>query len=183
MSVITGIQYQVAYSTAEDLPMIYSFFEEAIAYIKQHNYVGWETYDKKFIEQDINNKLQFKIVSNDTILCVFSICMADELIWRERENHDAVYLHRIVVNPACKGQKQFQKILHWIIYQAGRKGLKYIRMDTWAKNPGIIQYYESFGFRFIEHYTTPDTTDLPGQHRNLMVALLQLELNNSTSSI
>ena len=183
MHTTTSVHYQVEKTTVEDLPEIYYFFEAAIAYIRLNNYVGWETYDKNFIEHDMKNKLQFKVVSNGTMLCVFSICFSDELIWRERENHEAVYLHRIVVNPACKGQKQFQKILHWIIYQAGRKGLKYVRMDTWAQNKEIVQYYESFGFGFIENYTTPDTPDLPKQHRNLMVSLLELPLNNSTSSI
>jgi hypothetical protein len=49
-------------------------------------------------------------------------------------------------------------------------------MDTWAENEKIIGYYRSYGFLFVESYTTPDTQDLPLQHRNLHVALLELAL-------
>ena len=89
---------------------------------------------------------------------------------------NAIYLHRIVVNPSFKGQKQFKKTLKWTQEFAKKKELKYIRMDTWAENPNIINYYKSFGFKHIEDYTTPNTTELPEQHRNLKVALLELEL-------
>jgi len=79
-------------------------------------------------------------------------------------------------NPEFKGQRQVEKILNWIIDLAKEKGLKYVRMDTWADNPNIIAYYKSYGFYFIENYTTANTPELPGQHRNLKVALLEFEL-------
>ena len=49
-------------------------------------------------------------------------------------------------------------------------------MDTWAGNEKLINYYKSYGFRFIENYTTANTEDLPEQHRNLKVALLELTI-------
>lgn len=169
-------KHNILNTSKEDLPFIYSLYEEAIAYIKKNNYVGWTTYDKDFIKNDIENNLQFKIVQDDHILCLFSICFSDKLIWRKKEKGNAVYLHRIVVNPIFKGHKQFDKVLHWVYEFATKTGLKYIRMDTWADNPNIISYYKSFGFRHIEDYTTPNTPKLPKQHRNLKVALLELEV-------
>lgn len=168
--------YQIENTSTADLNFIYTLFEEAIIYIKMNNYVGWTTYDKNFIKQDIDKNLQFKITIGNDILCVFSICFSDVLIWREREKGDAIYLHRIVVNQKFKGQKQFEKILNWIIEFGNEKGLKYIRMDTWADNPNIIEYYKSYGFQFLENYTTPNTPELPDQHRNLKVALLEMKL-------
>jgi hypothetical protein len=69
-----------------------------------------------------------------------------------------------------------EKILNWIVEFANGNGLKYIRMDTWADNPNIIDYYKSYGFQFLENYTTPDIPELPDQHRNLKVALLEMKL-------
>src|SRR6476620_2142050 len=100
-------KYQILNTEVKDLKFIYCLFEEAISYIKKKKYVGWTTYDKNFIKQDIANRLQFKITSNGNILCVFSVCYSDAVIWREMEEGDAMYLHRIVVNPEFKGQKQF----------------------------------------------------------------------------
>lgn len=46
-------------------------------------------------------------------------------------------------------------------------------MDTWAANPTIIKYYKSFGFEFIENFTTPDNEELPVHNRNLALTLLE----------
>jgi mannose-6-phosphate isomerase-like protein (cupin superfamily) len=57
-----------------------------------------------------------------------------------------------------------------------KKQLTAVRIDTWAANEKLIAYYKSYGFQFIENYTTPNDEGLPLQHRNLHVALLELEV-------
>jgi ribosomal protein S18 acetylase RimI-like enzyme len=170
------MNYKISNTELSNLKFIYQLFDEAIFYMKANKYIGWTTYDKNYLINDLENKNQFKITIDEEILVVFSICYNDPLIWREMEKGDAIYLHRIVVNPKFKGQKQFDKILNWIKIFAAEKGLKYIRMDTWADNPNIIEYYKSFGFSHIEDYTTPNINELPEQHRNLKVALLEFKL-------
>ncbi len=112
------------------------------------------------------------------ILCIFSIQYNDPFIWRDRDQDDALYLHRIVVNLEFKGQKQFEKVLKWAKQFARQNGLKFVRMDTWADNKKIIHYYRSFGFEFIENYKTPNAPELPSQNRNLNVALLEMKVND-----
>ena len=160
-------------TTVDDLDFIYHLFDEAILYQKKKGFPVWNGYDKNVLKADVKNKLQYKITEDDTILCVFSICLHDPIIWREKEKEDAIYLHRIVVNPRYKGQKQFEKILSWAKGFAKRKNLSYIRIDTWGDNQSILNYYQSYGFKFIENYTTPTTENLPIQHRNLYLALLE----------
>ncbi|MCK6616815.1 MAG: cupin domain-containing protein [Cyclobacteriaceae bacterium] len=164
-------------ATTDDLPLIYQLFEEAIHFQKQNGYIGWNSYDKDFVKSDIQNALLFKIVRDQNVLGIFSICYNDELIWREKEQGNAVYLHRIVLNQKFKGEKLFRLVLDWAIRFAVEIKRSYIRMDTWADNDKIISYYKSYGFEFIENYTTPGTGELPIQHRNLNVALLELNVN------
>jgi hypothetical protein len=52
-------------------------------------------------------------------------------------------------------------------------------MDTWAKNPTLIDYYKTFGFNVIEDYTLPDSPALPVHNRNLRVTLLERPLTGS----
>jgi len=169
--------YSVINTTTEDLPLIYWMFEEAIAYQKKNHYPGWNSYDKEFLQHEIDKMLQLKIVENGNILCVFSICFSDPLISRERDTGNSIYLHRITVNPKYKGQNQFAKVLAWAVEYARENKLETIRMDTWANNPTIINHYLGYGFQFLENYTTPDTDELPEQHRNLCVALLELSIH------
>lgn len=171
------MSHQIIPATINDLPIIFDLFEKAIQYQKSNEYIGWNSYDKNFIKVDIHQGLLYKIISGDSIHCIFSVCYADKLIWREREKGDAIYLHRIVLNREFQGFKMFRVVLHWAIKQVRDQNLKYVRMDTWAGNAKLIDYYKGYGFQFIENYTTQDTTDLPVQHRNLNVALLQFEVS------
>lgn len=170
------MKYIITNSDNDDLPLIYNLFENAIEFLKANNYIGWNSYDKKFIKSDIKQGLSFKLTYDNEIACIFSICYSDALIWREKEVGNAIYLHRIVLNRNFTGEKLFSKVLEWTIQLAKDKDLTYIRMDTWAANEKIIDYYKSYGFSFVENYTTPNTENLPRQHRNLNVALLELTL-------
>ncbi len=176
------MNYTITHASVNDLPAIYKLFEEAIKFQQANNYVGWSSYDKAFIQVDIKNKFLLKITNKGSIAGIFSICFTDELIWREKENGNAIYLHRIVLNQQYKGEKIFGKVLDWAIKFARDNRLTYIRMDTWAANEKIIAYYKSYGFVFIENYTTPGTENLPVQHRNLHVALLQLNVESAENN-
>ncbi len=168
--------YVIVRAAKSDLDTICLLFEEAIAFQKMNNYIGWNNYDRDFLKADIEKGLLYKIVNDRGIISIFCICYSDELIWREMEKGNALYLHRVVVNRRMKGEKLFQKVMDWAIQHAEAKQLDYIRMDTWAYNEKIINYYKSYGFTFIENYTTAGTADLPLQHRNLEVALLEFQL-------
>ncbi len=96
--------------------------------------------------------------------------------WGAKDQNDAIYLHRIVANPDSPVKKIFSKVLDWALDYAMKHQLKYIRMDTWAENTQLINYYKSYGFSFVENFKTGDNNELPIQNRNLNVALLQLEV-------
>jgi ribosomal protein S18 acetylase RimI-like enzyme len=160
----------------DDLNDIYKLFDRSIIYQEKNGYPVWKNYDKNAIVRDIQNKNHYKIIIDTVPAIVFSACYTDKLLWRDRDQQNAIYLHRIVVNPDCKGQQLFGKILEWAIVHARQKELRYIRMDTWAANPTLINYYEKFGFTFIENFITPDSEELPVHNRNLALALLEYKL-------
>ena len=168
--------YQILNTIKSDLPFIYWLFDEAIAFQKRKNVPVWPTYDKPVLNQDIEQKLQYKIVKEGEIACIFTICYSDKIVWREHDKDDSIFLHRIVTNPKFKGQKLFEKVFEWSKKHAQEKGLKYVRMDTWGDNPNLIAYYQSFGFEKVEYFTTPDTEELPIQQRENYVVLLEFKL-------
>lgn len=163
-------------ATQYDLPTIYHLFEEAIDYQQRNQYTGWKNYDKAFLQKDVAAGQLYKIVDNAIICGIFSLCYSDPFIWRDKERGDALYLHRVVANRNANEGPVFGLILNWAKHVAQEKRLRSIRIDTWAENKKIIGYYQTYGFLFVEEYTTPDTADLPLQHRNLSVALLELPL-------
>lgn len=164
-------------TTFTDWETVIWFFDQAKQLQGKDGYKVWTHVDEDRLLEDIVKGLQFKIVRGNDILCLFSIQWSDPLIWRKRDQLDALYLHRIVRHPQFRGQRQFETILNWAIQLAKSRGLRFIRLDTWADNQKIIDYYESFGFSFIESYKTPDDAELPAQNRNLFVALLELPID------
>jgi len=126
--------------------------------------------------RDVNDGNQYKILVDGEIVMAFSVCYTDRVIWREKEDGSSIYLHRVVVNPAFKGQRLFGELLRWTEEHAREKGLRTIRMDTWDKNPPLLAYYQSYGFVVIEHYTLPDSPELPVHNRNMAVILLERPL-------
>ena len=165
--------YKIENTTSADLQVVYDLFELSIIYQEKKGYPVWKNYDKSALVNDVNNKNQYKIIIDEQISMVYSVCYSDKILWRQMENGDAIYLHRIVVNPQFKGKRMFGIILEWAIQHAKSKGFKFIRMDTWADDPNIINYYKGFGFYFIEDFNTPDIPELPVHNRNIPLTLLE----------
>ena len=72
-----------------DRDIIIHLFEQAIQYQKANNYIGWNSFDQAYIEKEIEEGLLFKIVENEQIICIFSVCFSDPFIWRDKEKGDA----------------------------------------------------------------------------------------------
>lgn len=170
---------KISNTTNDDFSDILWLFEQAMKLQGQNGYKVWNNIDKTALEKDIANNLQYKVTKGNDILCIFSVQYSDPLIWRDRDKNNAIYLHRIVANPNFKSQKQFEKVLNWAKQYVRQNNLQYIRMDTWADNARIIDYYKSFGFKFIEYYKTTNSLELPVQNRNLNVALLEMNLTDN----
>ena len=168
---------EILNTALSDLEEIYNFFEHSIHYQEKNGYPVWRNYDKNAIAKDIEEKNQYKVVVDLKTAIVFSVRYSDKIIWRDLDTGNSIYLHRIVVNPEFKGQRLFGSILNWVIEHAKQKGLSSIRMDTWAANPTIINYYKGFGFDFVENYTTPDSEELPAHNRKLSLTLLEYEIS------
>ena len=168
-------KYEVRNTEMGDLPYIFGLFEQSIIYQERNGYPVWRDYDKNAIVKDVENQHQYKIIINAAIAIVFSLAYSDKVIWRDLDKGNSIYLHRIVINPAFKGQRLFGLIVDWAINHLHDKGLSSIRMDTWAANPTILNYYRSFGFEVVENYTTPDSNELPIHNRKLRLTLLEYQ--------
>ena len=160
-------------TSKSDLTRIYDLFDQSAAYQEKNGYPSWRNYDRHAIIRDIENGNQYKGVIDGKTAIVFSVCYTDKIIWRHFDKGDSIYLHRIVGNTDFKGQRLFGHILEWAIDLCKQRDLNTIRMDTWAANPRIVDYYKDFGFNFIENFTTPDTKELPVHNRKLALTLLE----------
>ncbi len=163
-------------TSPDDLEFVFRLFDHSVEYQEKHGYPAWRNYDKNTLTTDVKAKNQYKIVIDSQTALVFSVRYSDKVIWRELEKGDSLYIHRMVVNPLFRGKRLFGEVLEWALAHGKAMGLRVVRMDTWAENPKIIDYYKSFGFGFVGNSTTPDTEELPVHNRNLALALLEIRI-------
>lgn len=159
-----------------EMDAVRNLFQKVIQFHKRRNHPVWSDIDTSTIHLDINLKRQFKIALRNEVLAVFTVLREDISIWGDRCKKDAIYLHRIAINPDFKGKKLFDEILEWAKRKAENSNVSFIRMDTWAENKKLIAYYMKFGFEKVDIIVTSDSEELPIQQRNNRVILLQLEI-------
>ena len=124
------------------------FWEAALEYQRSSGLPLWPPFPTELIDSEVRDGLHFSAFTPDGRMAgFFSLILSDPLIWEEQEKGDAIYIHRMCVNPACKGQRLAASVLAWAYGYAASLGRRFVRMDTWADNEKLMTYYTACGFR------------------------------------
>ena len=167
----------ISNSTLDDIPEIFRLYELARDYQKI-KFPGnlWPEFDEDFIATEVIENRQFKIVIDDKIACIWAITYNDAQIWEEKENNDAVYLHRIATNPDFRGENFVQIISDWSKDFGKKENKKFIRMDTCGQNDRLINHYKSCGFNFLRMKKLKDSSGLQAHYQNADVCFFEIKL-------
>lgn len=152
--------------TIADVQEILSLYEFARGLQTQKGMVVWPLFEKAFIEKEINEHRQWKLVIDNIIACNWAITFEDKEIWEEKEKGDAIYIHRIATNPIFRGNRYVDKIVEWAKEYAIQNGKRFVRLDTLGNNTRLIEHYRSAGFQFLGMFELTDTSGLPGHYQN-----------------
>src|SRR5688572_7387226 len=95
--------------TIADVQEILSLYESARSLQTQKGMVVWPLFEKAFIEKEIIEHRQWKLVIDNIIACNWANTFEDKEIWEEKEKGDAIYIHRIATNPIFSGNGYIDK--------------------------------------------------------------------------
>ena len=151
--------------TLDDADRILELYEAAMELQTEKKMVIWPRFQKSFIEKEINEKRQWKLVIDDQIACNWAITFEDKEIWGEKDKNDSIYIHRIATNPNFRGNKFIHHIVTWAKEYASSIGKQFVRLDTLGNNTKLIEHYSSAGFDFLGMYLLADTTKLPDHYK------------------
>src|SRR3954471_7151684 len=129
-------------STVEDIDAIFNLYKAASDFQKTKRVVQWLGFDRALIKNEIDEGRQWKIIIDNQIACIWATTFSDPLIWEDRNNDPAIYIHRIATNPDVRGQNLVSKIVEWAKHYAKANGKEFIRMDTVGNNEALIHYYK-----------------------------------------
>jgi hypothetical protein len=153
------------------------FWQAALAYQTERNLPLWSPFPEATITIEINESRHYSgFVSGNTLAGFFSITLSDPVIWGEAERGDAIYVHRMCVNPALKGNHFAGQALAWAGGYATAGGRKLVRMDTWAANQRLVDHYVKCGFAFIGCKTLHDVSGLLPHYSGQQLALFENKL-------
>ncbi len=166
---------EIINSTPQDFDRIFELYDAAIEYQKKVFDKHWKGFEPGLVTKEISENRQWKLLLSGQIACIFAITFNDVSIWGERDQNDAIYIHRIVTDPSFRGNNFVQAITDWSKDYARSLGKKYVRMDTWGDNEKLIAYYQKCGFTFLG-IITPDFRNLPKHYNGITLSLFEIEL-------
>ncbi|RQO79676.1 GNAT family N-acetyltransferase [Pedobacter sp. KBW01] len=167
------MQIEVLNSQPTDIDIIFDFYDMAIAHQKKVFNKHWQGFSRELVQTEIAENRQYKILVGGEIACVFAVTFNDKLIWGERD-HNAIYIHRIVTHPNFRGYAFVKEIIKWATQYSLGNGLKYIRMDTWADNEKLLEYYTGCGFEYVGVVTMQKTDGLPKHYEGISLSLFEI---------
>lgn len=150
----------------DDVSSILSLYEAARSLQMQRQTVVWPSFDSSFIEKEIHENRQWKLLLGDVIACNWAITFEDKEIWEEKDKNDAIYIHRICTNPNLRGRRYIDHIVAWAKDYARQLGKPYIRLDTLGNNTRLIEHYTSAGFDFLGMFLLTNTATLPKHYQD-----------------
>lgn len=163
-------------SLPEDLDKIFELYDEATRFQKTKTSFYWMPFSRTMVEQEILEGRQFKIMDNERIAGIFAITNSDELIWKEKNIQPSIYLHRIVIADNYKGKNLLDAVIDWAVDFSKSNHLKYVRLDTFADNKKLVNYYIKSGFALIDIVTMENSEALPPHYNNAKLALLEIKI-------
>ncbi len=157
--------------TKEDIEIIFSLYDAAIAFQKTVFDKHWLGFDEAMVENEINENRQYKIMIGNTVVCIFVLAFNGPYIWGEKDKNPSVYIHRIVTHPQHRGNGYVKNITAWALEYGRSNGKKFVRMDTWGDNQKLIDYYTACGFTFLGLTGKLYNSRLPKHYEGIQLSL------------
>jgi RimJ/RimL family protein N-acetyltransferase len=151
-------------SNLPDVDEIFEVYRLGIEFQKTVFHRYWPGFDRNLLIKEIEEGRHWKIEDNNRIACVFSVQYEDPIVWEDGE--PSLYLHRIVTNPAFKGNGYVKEIIEWSKDHGKSLGKKYVRLDTFSDNPRLIDYYVRCGFRLIGYKFFKPEAPIPEHYKD-----------------
>ena len=167
---------------SSDVERIFGLYDEAINFQKQVFDKHWLGFDRELVDREIAEGRLWKIVEGEDIACIFSVVYEDPILWGENSGESAMYIHRIVTDSKFRGRGYAKTITNWAKQYARENALRFVRMDTWADNQKLLDYYRACGFKITGVVTPTESDTLPKHYRGLTLSLLEVDLEDDKAS-
>lgn len=156
-----------------DLPAVRAVYAGAREIQRERDAILWDEFPPQLTVAELETGRLFRVMDGDEMAGVFSVAYADEAIWGERERGEHIYLHRIARALTYPGRGIMGAVLEWAWAECQRLGRTGLRIDTWASNQALIDFYERQGFRLVGQRRIGVEPRLAPHYQGIELALLE----------
>lgn len=135
-------------ATPADLPALFALYDEAARWLTAAGIAQWPVpFPVHFLTSAIARGAQFVRRENGEIAAALSLRDSDPKFWGDAgKDGSALYVHRLVVARAHAGNNLGGDLLAWVERRTAQVGKRALRLDCWAGNARLRQYYQDAGF-------------------------------------
>ena len=160
-------------ASRDDLRDIRAAYEHARAMQRDTGFSIWPVFPDATILDEISKGQLYRVIIEDSIVGVFSIAHEDPAIWGSHECGRHLYLHRVARAAGYPGRGLMDVVLEWVADECTRLGRDGIRLDTWATNTVLIDFYLRRGFHLVEERRLGADARLSPHYHHNSFALLE----------
>lgn len=164
-------------STYDDIEVILELYDLAEKFQQTQGMVNWQGFERSLVVSTIDKGFQWHIEMNGEIACVFSLAVSDPLIWGEKDNDPAVYIHRIATNPRFRGNNFVKHIIEFVSAYAIKHNKQFVRLDTLSGNENLHNHYLRSGLSYLGDVRLKDPAGLPAHYSDGMFSLFEIKVN------
>jgi GNAT superfamily N-acetyltransferase len=140
-----------------------SLLDEANAWQKARGSQGWiGPFDDDWLLPRIGRGELYLASLDEEPVAAFRLLDEDHAFWGEREIGDSIYLHTFAVRRSRAGSGIGSKVIETVMDMGRARGRRWLRLDCFLANTGLIALYERKGFKSV------GTTVVKGRTLNLM---------------
>lgn len=131
-----------------ELSSVMKVLLEVSEWLRSRGIMQWP--EDRFQEAEIRASIErgevYLAQQNGISVGTLALQTSDAAIWGGVPG-DALYLHRLAVSRSIAGAELGKHLMEWAERLAGDEGKTFLRLDCWAENAALRQYYERLGFQ------------------------------------
>ncbi|MFE9613146.1 GNAT family N-acetyltransferase [Streptomyces sp. NPDC006012] len=151
-----GSELTVVPAATEDLETVTGLWKQAGDWLREREIDQWQ-YEPRVdrIRRNIEAGECFLVLDDGVAVATLTLdAFADPDFWTPEESaEEALYLHRMVVRRDASGEELGSAMLDWASTRAQARGARWLRLDAWRTNQGLLDYYSARGFDLVRTVT------------------------------
>jgi ribosomal protein S18 acetylase RimI-like enzyme len=139
-------------ASLDEVPIVLDLWKSSGKWLQSEGIDQWNP--DRFTLEDVlsyfnNGSIIYLAELDNEIVGTYLITWSDPFIWKELDNTEAGYIHRLAVYRRFKGTGIGLMLLKSAEKQIKLKGKNFIRLDCMADNVRLNQYYRDAGYEYI----------------------------------